>query len=180
MRSSRNYGTDIIEGSACISFLSFDPHPEEVEECKRRCAPLGIEYKYFSNAEIADLLDKKYHDLRYKYLKIESPTTVKARPEHFFTVPTSDGSPARSAEKINQVAEWRNSPDELKSTLESIHYFYNSLKNLNEASRRFFCSLVELAEPFSDWYDNKLRVPYQEVANSLGLENREINNQIWV
>jgi hypothetical protein len=166
------------EGALCIAFLSHDPQTEEIEECKKLAKKHKITFQYYSNSAISKLLDKDHNDLRYKYLKIPSPVKEKAKAEHLFALAQGQGSEATTAANMNKVLDWNVPDEDLKGTLEDILQFYGVLKKLNLASRRFFTSLVELAEPLNGFSDHKMTVPYQEVANALGLENREINAQM--
>jgi hypothetical protein len=166
------------ENALCIAFLSFDPQTEEIEECKKLAKKHNCSYEYYSNSTIANLLDNEHNDLRYKYLKIQSPIKRKIRSELSFDLIASYGTEPKTAANINKVLGWNLDPAELKDTLQSIIDFYKKLKLLNEPSRRFFTTLVELAEPLSGLLDHKMSVPYQEVANSLHLENRQINAQM--
>lgn len=120
------------------------------------------------------------HDLRYKYLKIPAPTKTKIKPELEFALMKSQGSEPKSLENINKVLDWNNDEEELIGTLESVLEFYYQLKNINEPSRRFFASIMELAEPMSGFFDQRMIVPYQEVKNELGLENLEISAQMGI
>jgi hypothetical protein len=169
---------DANEGALCIAFLNFDPQNEEIEECKKLVKKHNCYFEYYTNSEIANLLDNKHTDLRYKYLRIQSPIKRKTRPELNFDLIVSHGTEPKTAAKINKVLSWDLDPDDLQETLKSIIDFYRKLKLLNEPSRRFFTTLVELAEPLTGLFDHKMSVPYQEVANSLNLENWQISAQM--
>lgn len=56
----------------CISFLSYDPQADEVEECNNLCKVNSSIYKLYHNREVAKILDLlENHDLRLKYLNIQ-------------------------------------------------------------------------------------------------------------
>ncbi|MCM3412365.1 hypothetical protein [Metabacillus litoralis] len=171
---------DANESALCVAFLNFDPQTEEINECKKLAKKHNCFFEYYSNSEVSKLLDADHNDLRYKYLKIPSPTKRITRSEPNFDLTTSNGAEPKTGERINKVLGWNNDPVELKETLQSIIEFYEKLKLLNEPSRKFFTTLVELAEPLSGLLDHKMSVPHQEVANSLNLENWQINNQMAI
>ncbi|MGA4497524.1 hypothetical protein ACPC0Q_10015 [Bacillus bombysepticus] len=61
-------------GAICVAFTSYDPKPEEITECKALCSENACSFILYKNNEIADLLDKKYTELRAKYLSIPDNT----------------------------------------------------------------------------------------------------------
>lgn len=169
---------DANEGALCVAFLNFDPQNEEIEECKRLAKKHSCDFIYYSNSEIAKLLDTHHNDLRYKYLKIPSPVKKKTRAEISFNLLATDGTEPKTVANLNKVLEWNCDAEDLKVTLQDIKEFYEKLKKLNEPSRRFFTVLVKLSEPLTGMMDHKMSVPYQEVANALNLENYQINSQV--
>jgi|GEM_PF-4260957 len=171
---------EINEGALCVAFLNFDPQADEIEECKRLAQKHKCEFVFYSNSQIAKLLDEIHHDLRYKYLKIPVPSLSKVRKEHDFTIQHANGSEPKTAANMNKVMEWGLSEDELSGTLESIIEFYRRLEKLNGPSRRFFASLVKLAEPMGGVNFARMSVPYQEVANALGLPNFKVSEQMAI
>lgn len=62
-----------------VLFLSFEPNPEKLNECKEKCKSKNINFKAYSNSDISWKLDYKYLDLRYDWLKIPlySPQTLE-------------------------------------------------------------------------------------------------------
>lgn len=61
-------------GAICVAFTSYDPKTQEVAECEELCSENECTFILYKNTEIADLLDKKYKDLRVKYLSIPDNT----------------------------------------------------------------------------------------------------------
>jgi hypothetical protein len=171
---------DANEGALCVAFINFDAQPEEINECKMLAQKHKTQFVYYNNSSIAMLLDSEDHqDLRYKYLKIPSETKNKIKPELKFALSKSKGAEPKSLTNMNNVLQWNLDKEELKGTLESVVDFYHLLKKLNEPSRRFFASIMELGEQMTGFLnDHKMNVPYQEIKNALGLENWEINAQM--
>lgn len=63
-----------IFGIICVAFTSYDPKTQELVDCEELCSKNEFSFILYKNTEIADLLDKKYKDLRGKYLSIPDNT----------------------------------------------------------------------------------------------------------
>ncbi len=51
------------KGAMCISFINYDPQPEEYNDCKSYCHEYKCKYKLYNNHEISKLIDEKYPEL---------------------------------------------------------------------------------------------------------------------
>lgn len=60
----------------CIGFLNYDPDSEEVNNCKILCKSKKIEFEYYTNFQLANLLDTRYLELRKKYLNIKFESDI--------------------------------------------------------------------------------------------------------
>jgi hypothetical protein len=62
-----------IKGALCILFVNIEPNPDEVLQCRSLCEQNNCRIEIFHNSKISKALDQEYnHDLRKKYLQIES------------------------------------------------------------------------------------------------------------
>ncbi|GEC91341.1 hypothetical protein [Brevibacillus brevis] len=169
----------VANGALCIAFLRFDPHPEEIIECKELCSEEGITFEYYTNSGISKLLDDRFQDLRHRYLKLESHPPPKTNVQSLFTLDKPSGSQPSTCARFMQVLNWGElTPKQYQESLNEITEFYKSLAKLNLPSRRFFAALVELATPA--YRDYMMCVSCQEVENSLSMTVPQVMNQMVI
>ncbi|CAI8949410.1 Mrr_cat domain-containing protein [Brevibacillus sp. IT-7CA2] len=167
-------------GALCIAFLRFDPHPDEINECKELCSANGIAFEYYTNSAISKLLDERFQDLRHRHLNLVSHPTPKTNVQsQSFTLNTGGGAQPNTCARFMQVLNWGElTPEQYQESLNEITEFYKSLAKLNLPSRKFFAALVELAGPA--YRDHMMRVSCQEVENSLSMTIPQVINQMVI
>lgn len=163
----------------CISFLNFDPQSDEIEKCRVYTEANKCQFKYYSNSEIAKVLDQKYPRLKEKYLKLYPLYKAKNIPS--LLLRKEAGIPPRTAKKINAQL-WKLPDEDLEVTRESIIGFFNILCKLSKPSREFFTTIVTLGELARTSFviSDTLTVPAQEIENALGLNPSSISKQMEI
>lgn len=86
--------------------------------------------------------------------------------------------PPTSLAKINQVLNWNNSDEELKSTIESCKEYLKRLESLTQQSREFLTGILERAT--ESVRGEKMRALCREVENHLGIDGNTAKKEIEV
>lgn len=152
------------DGALCISFLSYEPQPEEVAQCRYYCTINSCGFEFFSNGKVAHLLDQEYNYLRQKYLGVKT--------SYYYLVDSTSGEPPQTCSKLNEILEWNLDQDELIGNAEELMKFYESISNLPTRSREFYCNILERAEQGST--SEEMEVLAQEIEQVLGITASEV------